>query len=235
MFLRAGHLAAPVEHLLIGGGDTRLAVGPQSGLNMYGCTARPRPSALTFSSSTASSISEAAYDEAERLRQTLIAAALADTYGSAFDDEVAELKAEIVSACGARKTAGAEVILAPSGTDAELFALNLARTDTNTRVLNIVIAPDETGSAVMTAAAGKHFASETAMGIPVKKGIRSTASKPRAWTPWQFPYATIAESCGRLPTSTQTWRAWFVPPSTKAGAASYTFWIARRPTPALPA
>src|SRR5207248_5203474 len=51
-------MVSPVELLMETGGDVRLRVDPESGLNAYGCSHRPRPWAITFASTTASSISE---------------------------------------------------------------------------------------------------------------------------------------------------------------------------------
>ena len=65
-------LAAPVEVLLTTGGDTRLAVDPETGLNCYGCSPRPRPDAITFASTTATSISDGAFAAVEGLRRRLI-------------------------------------------------------------------------------------------------------------------------------------------------------------------
>ena len=48
-------LLGPAEALMARGGDQRLAVDPRTGLNHYGCSHRPRPWAITFASSTASS------------------------------------------------------------------------------------------------------------------------------------------------------------------------------------
>ena len=45
---------------LVAGGDSRLRVNPATQLSDYGCQAFPRP-ALSFASSTASSISERGY------------------------------------------------------------------------------------------------------------------------------------------------------------------------------
>ena len=54
-------LLGPTEWLMEQGGDARLATDPFTGLNGYGCSHRPRPWAVTFASSTASSSSERGY------------------------------------------------------------------------------------------------------------------------------------------------------------------------------
>src|ERR1700687_1504849 len=55
-------LFGPLNRLLGSGGDARLAIYPASGINGYGCQPFPCPETLSFASSTATSISERAYD-----------------------------------------------------------------------------------------------------------------------------------------------------------------------------
>jgi hypothetical protein len=64
---------------------------------------------------------------------------------------------------------GALVVLAASGTDAELLALALAARPGQS-VLNVLVAPEESGSGVPYAAAAFHFADQTPAGLPVKRG-----------------------------------------------------------------
>ena len=56
------------DALMETGGDIRLARDPRSALNGYGCSHRPRPWAVTFASSTASSSSERGFEAADRAR-----------------------------------------------------------------------------------------------------------------------------------------------------------------------
>src|SRR5258708_36730895 len=55
-------LFLPLDRLLVCGGDPRLNIDPASGGNTYGCRPLPCPGTLSFSSSTATSISHPAYD-----------------------------------------------------------------------------------------------------------------------------------------------------------------------------
>ena len=162
-------LAAPSEHLLISGGGSRLRLDPASGCNMYGCGALPSPESLAFGSSTASAISAPAYRAVEALRQAVLRAGLAEQAVPALADEIARARHDILARCGIADPAGTEVVLTPSGTDGEYAALHLARRRAR-RLVNIVIAPDETGSGVLDAAQGRHFASESPQGEPVAKG-----------------------------------------------------------------
>jgi len=161
-------LAAPSERLLVGGGGSRLRLDPANGLNIYGCGAVPRPMILAFGSSTASAISAPAYTAVERLRQRLLEAALVGRLRAALTEEIEGAKQDILARCGAGDLPGVEVILTASGTDGELAALHLARRSER-RLVNLVIAPDETGSGVLEAAHGRHFASETPLGAAVAK------------------------------------------------------------------
>ena len=160
-------LAAPVEQLLLAGGGSRLEVDPATGLNAYGCAPHPRPETLAFGSSTASSISAQAYAAAEALRKELIGAARARRLDPALDRVIATIRRGILEACGAAGLAGVEVVLTPSGTDGEYAALHLARTEPDRPIVNIVIAPEETGSGVLAAAQGRHFARLTPSGEAV--------------------------------------------------------------------
>src|SRR3954454_25395782 len=114
-------MLGPAEILMQRGGDNRLYVKPETGLNVYGCSHRPRPWAVTFASSTASSISERGYVAAEAARQRVTLAALRGLSREAATSEALLARSEIKSYY--QLPPGAEVILAPSGTDGELLAL----------------------------------------------------------------------------------------------------------------
>jgi hypothetical protein len=152
-------LLKPTEELLTDGGDVRLRVDPATGLNRYGCSPRPRPWAITFASSTASSISERGYAAAEELRRRLLA-------GANAEHETLTIKQRIRAHYG---VSDAEVILTPSGTDATLVAMALVATEQP--MLSVLMAPDETGSGVPLAAQGRHFDEVTALGRAASKGV----------------------------------------------------------------
>jgi len=162
-------LAAPTEVVISKGGDARSLLDPRTGLNNYGCCPRPRPWAVTFSSSTASSISDYAYQRVEQVRGELIAAAGAGELRAVCDRRVEDVKARLAGLLGLRGL-GAELILSGSGTDAELYALYLATRDPDRELVSIVVAPDETGSGVVAAAGGRHFSETTPRGAKVAVG-----------------------------------------------------------------
>ena len=163
-------LLGPAEALLQSGGDQRLRVDPATGLNGYGCSHRPRPWAVTFASSTASSSSERGFAGAEAARQRMTLAALAGSANTALAAEADAVRAEIASHAGLPP--GGRVVLAASGTDCELLALALADDGSGRGITNLLIAPEETGSGVPLAASGCHFAVDTARGAAVTKGAR---------------------------------------------------------------
>ena len=166
--LRQGwRVAPPVEALLTTGGDERLRFDPETSLNRYGCSPRPRPNAITFASTTATSISDGAFAHVEALRRRLGNAAALGRLESEYAAAMAEVRTALQSQYG---VAGTEVILTPSGTDAEFYALHLALAADDRPLLNIVIAPQESASNVMPAAAGRHYNATTAMGHKVAVG-----------------------------------------------------------------
>ncbi len=166
--VRAWALLGPTEWLMEQGGDARLATDPFTGLNGYGCSHRPRPWAVTFASSTASSCSERGYLGAEAARRRMIAASFKDSAEEAVTAE-ADLARQAL-ALHFLLPPGTAVVLAASGTDSELIALALASLAEDRPVTNILLAPEETGSGVPLAARGRHFAIDTARGASVPKG-----------------------------------------------------------------
>ncbi len=201
---RAWPVLGPAEWLMQTGGDARLSVDPATGLNGYGCSHRPRPWAVTFASSTASSSSERGYGGAEAMRQQILRATLGgnDAVAGALD----AIRAEIAALYGLPH--GSLVALAPSGTDGELFATAVAQLHPDGLPLTVVlVAPEETGSGVPLAAAGRHFAADTARGVAVVRG--GTVEGFRADTRVETvtlrdpaghvrPPADVTAECGRI-------------------------------------
>ena len=150
-------LALPMEALLEAGGDDRIVTASQTGMNRYGATSRPRPEAVHFSSSTASSVSDYAFAALDRLRRSLLVEVL--FRGLSLDAALRGLANAIARELLAMHDLGpeeADVVLAPSGTDAELLAV-LVALGAGERLANILIAPEETGRSVKVAAAGIAF------------------------------------------------------------------------------
>jgi hypothetical protein len=161
-------ILGPTEWLMEQGGDARLGVDPFTGLNGYGCSHRPRPWAVTFASSTASSCSERGYLGAETARRRMIRASFAQTADGAIVQEAAHIRVGLAHHFDL--PGDTAIVLAPSGTDAELMALALGEAAEARPITNILLAPEETGSGVPLAARGRHFAVDTARGLAVSKG-----------------------------------------------------------------
>jgi len=162
----AGRLTADAALMLTSGGDSRIASDPVTGRNRYGTRTTPCPDELSFASTTANNVAPASFHAVERALDRLLTPAHCDRVHVAqwFD----EIRAGISGHLG---TAGSATILAASGTDAELIALSLVAGLTNRPLTNILIAPDETGSGVPMAAAGRHFLGGTALGASVTPGV----------------------------------------------------------------
>jgi len=156
--------APPAEHLLTHGGDARIKIDPKTGRNGYGSSARPTTGEISFSSSTASCVSSHAYASVEALRHRLLSSA------TSFDSELERIRSEILVRSGAASVGGVQLILTASGTDAELATLALSLAQDERPLTSIVISPEETGSGVPQATLGRHFSTETALGMVVKQG-----------------------------------------------------------------
>src|SRR5579871_1852668 len=166
---RFAELSAPLDALLRAGGDERLALVGRSGLNIYGCKPAPRPEANCFSSSTASSISGAAYLRARAAQEKLVEQASVDGSPESFASQIEQARHTLRSCLGLEES-GAEIIFAPSGTDAQLLAVLLAQLIVGTPVTSVVVGADQTGSGTAYTAIARHFGTRTARGRSVWKG-----------------------------------------------------------------
>ncbi|MEJ2717102.1 MAG: hypothetical protein P8182_08170, partial [Deltaproteobacteria bacterium] len=161
---------APVENLLTSGGDARIRIDGAKGLNSYGCSPRPRPWAVTFASSTASSISTYAFKNAEKLRRILIKAACRGELDVQYVRELERVRSGILAGTNLKLHEDVEVAITTSGTDAELIALFAVLSRGEEPVTNIIAGLEETGSGVEAACKGCHFDSQTPMGEIVQTG-----------------------------------------------------------------
>ena len=162
-------LALPVEKMLVLGGDHRLAVDQSTQLNSYGCRPFPRPEAITFSSSTATSISKYAHDLAEKRRQQFIAEAIEDGVQAAVSGLAQEVRDGICHQLCIKQNV-AEVVITASGTDSFLIAQGLAHLISDSPTVTLMVGVDESGSGVRLALQERHFADDTALSYAVKKG-----------------------------------------------------------------
>jgi hypothetical protein len=162
-------LAGPLDRLLASGGDARLKVDPITALNIYGCRASPRPEAIAFASSTASTISDYGYAAAEAARAQLLMSRNGHELIEILRVQTEQQRTELADLFGLRET-GSEIIFAPSGTDAQVYAMCVVRTILHAPVLSVLVASDETGSGADQAVEGKHFSAVTSCGLTVEKG-----------------------------------------------------------------
>lgn len=162
-------LFAPLDDLLLRGGDPRLALDPACGLNAYGCGPSPAPDILNFASSTASAISERAFARASLAREALMRASIAVGFEEAFDTRIEEMRETLRSHLGL-SAADADVVFSPSGTDAQLHVLFLSRALLGPRLTTIIVGSDQTGSGTACTARGHHFSGKAASGQVVCEG-----------------------------------------------------------------
>ncbi len=164
--LPADDLPAPqLQLLLASGGDERISLDPLSRRNRYGTPAGPAPDEIWLSSSTASAITPAAYQATAGVLARLIAGDPQERIE--LDVWLDDLRRRL---CAMFAVPGAAVVLAASGTEAELLTLAVVRSYLRRPIVNIVVAPTETGSGVALAAAGRHFLASTTWGGRVEAG-----------------------------------------------------------------
>src|SRR3981081_3932650 len=162
-------LVVRVELLSRGGGDPGLNIDPASGANAYGCQPVPCPDTLSFASSTATSISERAYDRISNARESLMQSAITVGIDAAFDARIETMRDRLKAYLGLCQTQ-AEIVFSPSGTDSQLQALFLARALLGPALTTVIVAADQTGSGTADTARGHHFSAATAHGRRVRKG-----------------------------------------------------------------
>ena len=148
--------------LIASGGDERIWPDPVTRRNRYGAPAAPAPDELWFSSSTASAVSPRGWAAAGEALGRL-AECGQFTISAWFD----QIRGRLMALYGAP---GAEAVLAASGTETELVALSLALAMAGGPLVNIVVAPAETGSGVPDAAQGLHFLGRASLGDAVTQG-----------------------------------------------------------------
>ena len=164
------NLAKPTEYLLMDGGDLRLNIDEVALLNKYGCRPFPRPDAFTFASSTATSVSNYAFDKTDKVRSILIKNSLKNGFQSTTNAFSESLKNNLKSIFNLNEES--EIIFSPSGTDASLQIAGITQIITDKDIAHILVASDETGSGVAAALKGCHFENTTALNYPIKKGDR---------------------------------------------------------------
>ncbi len=162
------NLAKPTECLLMSGGDLRLNIDEIELLNKYGCRPFPRPDAFTFASSTATSVSNFAFDKTDKVRSILIKNSLENGFKKSTREFSELLKNNLRKIF--KLSEDCQIIFSPSGTDSSLQIAALTQIITEKDITHVLVASDETGSGVPGALKGRHFENTTALNHPVKKG-----------------------------------------------------------------
>lgn len=162
------NLAKPTEYLLMSGGDLRLNIDEIELLNKYGCRPFPRPDAFTFASSTATSISNFAFDKSDKVRRILIQNSLKNGFKATTISFSELLKNNLRKALKIKDEC--QIIFSPSGTDSALQIAAITQIVSDKEITHVLVASDETGSGVPAALKGCHFENTTALNHPVTKG-----------------------------------------------------------------
>jgi hypothetical protein len=149
--------APPLEAtaLLTAGGDSRIEPDEVSGLNRYGCGARPNPDIAPFGSSTASTISTAAHGAVQRLAHRLTEDCVDQPRPVVYRQELGRIRHKIAAVLGLGEVAGLKTILSPSGTDLHRIALHIAAAGAASPPLVVMPEPQETGSGIVAALGGQ--------------------------------------------------------------------------------
>lgn len=145
--------------LLSSGGDARITLDPETGLNRYMSAPYPRK-ALAFASSTANDMSSDAF----RHVLSVLEGGLPE-YAAHLSDLSRRIRGayELGSDC--------DVVFAPSGTDLEYVALAAVSGRMTGGIHNILLGADEVGRGCVHSAHGNYFAGETALGVPTETGV----------------------------------------------------------------
>lgn len=162
------NLAIPTEYLLMSGGDLRLNIDEFELLNKYGCRPFPRPDAFTFASSTATSVSNFAFDKTDKVRNILIQNSLNKGFKNTTLEFSELLKNNLRKAL--KIDDECQIIFSPSGTDSALQIAAITQIISDKEITHVLVASEETGSGVPAALKGMHFENNTALNYSVKKG-----------------------------------------------------------------
>ncbi len=149
--------AAALVEALCAGGDARITLNPDTGLNRYYSAPYPR-SVTAYSSSTISDISLDAFSHLLALQE--------QTVPSDYRAMLEAVKQRIGTAYDIADSV--EFAFAPSGTDLEYIALAVVFGRAEGGVHNVLLGADEIGSGCIHSAHGRYFAKETALGVAVE-------------------------------------------------------------------
>ena len=154
---------ADAASIMTTGGDARIVLDPQTGLNRY--FSAPRPSrVLAYASSTANDISEPAFAYVRQVLEQIGRALSAGDYALRLET----IRERIRRAYGLGTDTA--IVFAPSGTDLEYVALAAVLGKGRGGTHSMLLGADEVGSGCIHSAHGRYFAESTALGVRTRPG-----------------------------------------------------------------
>lgn len=154
--------------ILASGGDERIEPD-QQGHNKYGGTPWPRE-VVAFGSCTASQISQRGWRAAGEALHAFEKRAAETSDIQAASEMGDHIRHELIHLLDARDLEGLEVVLCPSGTDAETIALHIVGCMGPEPIENIIVASREVGTGTVQAAGGRYFSKHVPNGQTRKPG-----------------------------------------------------------------
>lgn len=165
------NLDRALSEILTLGGDTRLSIPSGARQNRYGCATEPDPEVVAFGSCTGSTIGPTGFHAAERLRRRLLALDTPEALIPAVEEQCEAIRQELSNLLVGGDSPRPDIVLTPSGTDAQLLILALAvGPPPHKPTTSIVVGPTELGSGTTLACEGLHFDELTPSGRPAEKG-----------------------------------------------------------------
>lgn len=148
------------------GGDARIILNEDNGLNTYGHAPFPKFT-VAYSSCTSNTISDSAYSYVESYLNILQHKYKDGLSTAVFVQEFETIRKKI--AAYYELGANVEMVFGSSGTDIELIQLALSLSH-NKPVHNIILSANEVGSGIKNAACGRYFSDITPKGVSCNVG-----------------------------------------------------------------
>jgi len=158
-----------LDKLLAHGGDSRSMIDGNK-INKYRCSTSPRPDIIPLGSCTASNISKRGYASARKMLNRLRAVGQGPEFDFTVEESCRHVRSELKFLLTRGEVHNLNVVLTPSGTDAELVSCLLVELGHERDICNIVVGPTELGSGTSLAAACRYFDDQTPAGQGVTLG-----------------------------------------------------------------
>ncbi len=151
-----------LAEILSSGTDERSAIGAD-GLSKYGCAPYPRP-VVAFASCTASTVTPRGWSAARSAWQQFQEAAKQSGSLAAADAMGTRIQQTLLALMELADVPGLNVVLTPSGSDAETIASFFAALPDETPIVNVVVGAREVGSGTVLAAGARYFSERVPAG-----------------------------------------------------------------------